>query len=70
MRHNQETLGNGCLCDSGCEACDRLAEAFTALREALFTVAMLPEASRWTPPLGMKVRKALDKADEVLPRGR
>jgi len=35
MRHNQETLGNGCVCDTGCESCGRLAEAFEAMREAV-----------------------------------
>jgi len=32
---NQATLGNGCVCDSGCPRCDALAEAFEAMREAL-----------------------------------
>lgn len=34
-RSNQETLGNGCVCEHGCEACDRLAEAFTRMQAAL-----------------------------------
>jgi hypothetical protein len=35
---NQAALGNGCVCDSGCERCDALAEAFGAMREALAKV--------------------------------
>jgi hypothetical protein len=34
-RDNQATLGNGCVCASGCDSCDQLAEAFEAMREAL-----------------------------------
>lgn len=35
---NQTVLGNGCVCTHGCEACDALAEAFEAMREALRNV--------------------------------
>jgi len=34
-KSNQSTLGNGCVCDSGCENCDALAEAYTATLKAL-----------------------------------
>lgn len=37
-RSNQETLGSGCICEHGCDSCDRLAEAFNAMRDALITV--------------------------------
>lgn len=36
---NQATLNNGCVCDSGCESCDRLAAEVIALREALAALA-------------------------------
>lgn len=45
MRHNQETLGNGCVCDSGCEACDRLAEAFEAMRDSLSWLTGIADGS-------------------------
>ena len=32
---NQARLGNGCVCDSGCDSCGRLAEAFTRMEAAL-----------------------------------
>ena len=32
---NQMRLGNGCVCDSGCDSCWRLAEAFEAMEAAL-----------------------------------
>lgn len=32
---NQARLNSGCICDSGCESCARLAEAFEALRDSL-----------------------------------
>ena len=35
MLSNQMRLGNGCVCDSGCDSCARLADAFEAMREAL-----------------------------------
>ena len=42
---NQATLGSGCVCDSGCEACDRLAGAFEAMREALaLSTSMMAES--------------------------
>jgi hypothetical protein len=34
-RDNQTTLGSGCVCPSGCDSCDRLAEAWSAMVEAL-----------------------------------
>jgi hypothetical protein len=60
MRHNQETLGNGCLCDSGCESCNRLAEAFEAMREALRATV-----DRW-PQSAAEARAALRLAEEVM----
>jgi len=44
-RDNQATLGNGCVCASGCPACDTLAEAWGAMVEAL-TRAL----NYWEPP--------------------
>lgn len=32
---NQATLGNGCVCDSGCPRCDALAEAWPLMISAL-----------------------------------
>lgn len=58
MRHNQETLGNGCVCDSGCESCDALADAFEAMREALAYLRMCYNA-----------RAALDLSDKVIRHG-
>jgi len=62
MRHNQETLGNGCICDSGCEQCDALAEAFEAMRRALDNFMHLEPEMR-------EAREALQLADKVS-RGR
>ena len=32
---NQARLNNGCVCDSGCDQCGRLADAFTEMRDIL-----------------------------------
>lgn len=36
---NQYRLNSGCVCDSGCESCARLAEAYTQMREALIAIS-------------------------------
>lgn len=45
---NQARLGSGCVCDSGCDSCDRLAEAFEAVREALVHVQLAYSMARQT----------------------
>lgn len=32
---NQQALNNGCICEDGCAQCNRLADAYVAMREAL-----------------------------------
>lgn len=57
---NQSRLNNGCVCDSGCESCDRLAEAFTEMHQ---TLAYLH--SKLTPHLVQRIYTVLALADKV-----
>lgn len=68
-RTNQARLNNGCVCPDGCDSCDRLAEAFEAMREALQHVTTLAaEAAMGTYRTSVQVkeaRAALRLADRV-----
>lgn len=67
-RSNQEALGSGCVCSHGCKSCDRLAEAFEAMREALKICLPHVHQMAWNK-LGeeaeSQARAALKLADEV-----
>ena len=62
---NQGRLGSGCVCDSGCENCTRLAEAFVAMRDAL--QLMYIHFQDTDAPLGIAARTALQLAGRVRP---
>lgn len=67
MRSNQETLGNGCVCETGCDSCDRLAEAWEAMLWALRRCAesALIDAERQAPDVHKEIRAALRLAEKV-----
>jgi len=68
MRHNQETLGNGCVCDSGCEACDRLADEVERLRGVpnTATAAMYMQEAKERVEHGRKIMEAFEAMREAL----
>lgn len=60
-RSNQETLGSGCVCETGCKSCDRLAEAWEAMTEALDYAAVHSSSGQ----IRDKARAALALARKV-----
>ena len=62
---NQLILSNGCVCSHGCPGCDRLAEAWTAMREALRRVYSSTAYDRMSDERQAEVDAALSLAQKV-----
>jgi len=60
---NQATLNNGCVCDSGCEACDRLAREVEGLRHF---AAAFPSRSSDGPADAFKRYQQMAEAFEAM----
>lgn len=67
---NQTRLGNGCVCDSGCESCDALAEAWEAMREALKHMQQVGMSIRAESVIWHDIDHAVALADKVMTRER
>lgn len=63
----QVILNSGCVCSHGCDSCDRLAEAWEAMREALqwLVKVPMPNVQPFLPQMRQAARAALALADKV-----
>lgn len=67
---NQGRLGSGCVCDSGCESCDRLAEEHAELLAALRDLYLFGRKdAEVNARAAMAIARAYARAEDVKAAG-